>query len=151
MKLKIAMKRIATIIIAKYSLIIKVMKKSNHWPLLKCTTLKDQIPWGTHSLIKKQKIPKGKSIRWSSMRLLSTTIWPVESCNTFGITNQVIIMLPLLFATSWYLPTQIDTSYNDVLTRLQSYHQMTCEVLKALTRKHVSSSMDMQQDCNCQN
>ena len=44
-------------------------------------------------------------------------------------------MLPLLFATSWYLWTQRDTRYNDVLTRLQSQHQMTCEVLQALSRK----------------
>ena len=36
----------------------KVMKKSDHWPLLKCTALKDQIPWGTHSLNKKD--PKRK-------------------------------------------------------------------------------------------
>ena len=39
---------------------IKAMKKSDHSPLLKCATLKDQIPCGTHYSDK--KIPKGNHL-----------------------------------------------------------------------------------------
>jgi hypothetical protein len=80
---------------------------------------------------------------------LSTGIWPVESYNTFSITSQGMIMLPLLTATGISnlketLVTMIYWLGFKANIRWHVKFSMRC------LENNVSSSTDMQQTCNCQ-
>ena len=80
---------------------------------------------------------------------LSTGIGPVESYNTFSITSQGMIMLPLLTATGISnlketLVTMIYWLGFKANIRWHVKFSMRC------LENNVSSSTDMQQTCNCQ-
>ena len=81
--------------------------------------------------IEEYPIGKNRSVIWDET---DTGIWPVETCDNYGITSQGITMIPPLFATSWYLQTWKDSRCSEVLTRPESWRQTTwCKVLQALT------------------